>query len=348
VPRQLALPLLLVALFVVGNWLAAAASPDPVGTLRSLGIRTYLCGTFLLFACAVASSPRQMLNALWGGYAIAAVIAVVWGALKYFGYIPRPPEGYRAQGAFKDPNVFGPFLVPIALWCMEQVWQRRGWARAISLGLFPAAVFGVLISFSRGAWLNLFISTVAYFALRVFTARSPRVRRKLIVAGLTVFAVGVGIVSIALSSQGTAGHFADRARVFQEYDVATTGRFAAQARALRSVTTNPLGIGPGRTAVEFQLEPHNLYLHVFAEGGWIAGLAFLSLLGLTVAKSLPVIRHHWAFQSEAHLAVAALAGLLLQSFFIDSTHWRHLYLLLGILWALIVVHSRMMTARSAP
>jgi O-antigen ligase len=347
VPRALGLPLLLVALFVVGNWLAAAASPDPVGTLRSLGIRTYLCGTFLLFACAVASAPRHMLRALWGGYAVAAVIAVAWGALQYFGYVPAPQGSYRAQGAFKDPNVFGPFLVPIVLWGMELAWQRRGWARAIGLAVFPAAVFGVLISFSRGAWLNLFASTVAYVALRVLAARSSRARLKLIVAGFALLALAVGIVSIAVSSQDFAHQFADRARVFQEYDVATTGRFAAQARALQSATTNPLGIGPGRTATEFQLEPHNLYLHVITEGGWIAGLAFLSLLGVTLAKSLPLVRHTWAFQAEAQLVVAALAGLLLQSFFIDSTHWRHFYLLLGVVWALVVVHSSV-AARHAP
>ena len=346
-PRQLAVPLLLVATFVVGNWLAAAVSPDPVGTLRSLGIRTYLCGTFLLFACAVASAPQKMLRALWAGYAVAALIAVAWGALQYFGYLPHPQGGYRAQGAFKDPNVFGPFLVPVALWSMELAWQRRGWARAVGLALFPLTVFGVLISFSRGAWLNLSVAIAAYFALRVLWAGAPRARRKLIVAGTALLAVAAGIVGVAVTSHDLGGHFVERARVFQEYDLASSGRFAAQARALRSVTTNPLGIGPGRTAAEFQLEPHNLYLHVFAEGGWIAGLAFVALLGLTLAKSLPLVRQSWALQREAQLAVAALAGLLLQSFFIDSTHWRHLYLLLGVLWALIAVRSRI-AARGAP
>jgi O-antigen ligase len=347
VPRQLAVPVLLITAFVIGNWLAAAVSPDPAGTLRSLGIRTYLCGTFVLFACAVASAPQRMLRALWAGYALAALVAIAWGSLQYFGYIPRPPDWYRAQGAFKDPNVFGPFLVPVALWSMELAWQGRGWTRVVGLALFPAAVFGVLISFSRGAWLNFSVAVAAYLALTVLSARSTHARLKLIVAGFALLAVAIGVVSIAVTSQGFAGHLAERARVFQEYDLAASGRFASQARALRSVTTNPLGIGPGRTSAEFQLEPHNLYLHVFAEGGWVAGLAFLSLLGLTFAKSLPLVRHAWSFRSEAQLVVAALAGLLLQSFFIDSTHWRHFYLLLGVLWALIVVRSKL-AAGNAP
>jgi len=346
-PRALALPLLLVALFVVGNWLAAAASEDPVATLRSLGIRTYLCGTFVLFACAIASAPDRMMRALWSGYAVAAVIAVAWGALQYFGYLPHPSGGYRAQAAFKDPNVFGPFLVPSALWFMGLMWQRRGRARLLGLALFAAAGFGVLISFSRGAWLNLLVAVTAYFALRVSSARSARASLKLIVAGFVLLAVAVGIVSTAANTPGFAAQLAERARLFQEYDVATGGRFASQARALQSVMTNPIGIGPGRTATEFGLEPHNLYLHVFTEGGWLAGLAFVSLLAVTLVKSLPLVRQPWAYQPEAQLALAALAGLLLQSFFIDSTHWRHLYLLLGVLWALIVVRSRV-AARGAP
>jgi hypothetical protein len=77
-----------------------------------------------------------------------------------------------------------------------------------------------------------------------------------------------------------------------------------------------------------------------SEGGWIAGLAFWSFLGLTLAKSLPLLHRRWSFGSEAQITFAAVAGILLQSFFIDSTHWRHLYLLLGVLWALIVVRSR--------
>jgi hypothetical protein len=79
---------------------------------------------------------------------------------------------------------------------------------------------------------------------------------------------------------------------------------------------------------------------VLSEGGWIAGLAFGFFLVLTLAKSLPLVHGSWSFRPESQLAFAAVAGILLQSFFIDSTHWRHLYLLLGVLWALIVVRSR--------
>jgi hypothetical protein len=160
---------------------------------------------------------------------------------------------------------------------------------------------------------------------------------------LTVLALSVGLLSVAAISERFAGQFAERARLFQDYDVASTGRFAAQARAVESATTNPLGVGPGRSADEFGLEPHNLYLHVITEGGWIAGLAFWSFLALTLAKSVPLLRCPWLFGRETQVVFAAIAGILLQSFFIDSTHWRHLYLLLGLLWALIVVHARQAT-----
>jgi hypothetical protein len=34
------------------------------------------------------------------------------------------------------------------------------------------------------------------------------------------------------------------------------------------------------------------------------------------------------------IVLSALLGVLLQSFFIDSTHWRHLWLLLAMVWGL--------------
>jgi O-antigen ligase len=277
---------------------------------------------------------------MWAGYAIAALIAAAWGVLQYLGYDARPEESFRAQGPFKDPNVFGPFLVPIALWCIELAFERRGWARAIALVLLVTALFGVLISFSRGAWLNLFCAAATYVVLRVLAVRSSRSRLRMLATGFTVLALCIGLVTVTARSERFTDQFVERARLIQQYDVAATGRFAAQVRALRSAATHPLGVGPGRSAQEFGLEPHNLYLHVLSEGGWIAGLAFWSFLALTLAKSLPLLRQPWSFRSEAQIAFAAIAGILLQSFFIDSTHWRHLYLLLGVLWGLIVVRSR--------
>lgn len=338
VPRSIALPGLLLIVFLLGNWIASLMSSDPLETLRSLTIRAYLSASWLLFACVVAAAPARMLRALWYGYAIAGLIAVPWGALQYLGWIESPLQ-FRAQGAFKEPNVFGPFLVPIALYALESVWRGRGAARRGWSVLFLIFASGVLISFSRGAWINLIVSVGVYLFLKIVTSRSLRERKRLLATGMTLLAATVGFLTWAATSTALGERLVERAHV-QEYDVAQGGRFDTQARTLQSIATRPLGIGPGQSKQMLGLEPHNLYMHVISEGGWIAAFGFYAFLALSLAKGAALARPAFAYAGQVHIVFAALLGTLAQSFFIDSTHWRHLYLLLAVLWGLAAVHAR--------
>src|SRR4029077_12692481 len=74
-------------------------------------------------------------------------------------------NGERASGLFKDPNVFGPFLVPIAVILLEQRVAPRVpqpiRLRALTSWLCLVALcVGVLLSYSRAAWANLVIAFV--------------------------------------------------------------------------------------------------------------------------------------------------------------------------------------------
>src|SRR5262249_27591647 len=66
-PNEIWTHVLLLVMFIVGNVIAAAASTDPLYTLRSLSIRIYLPLTWLLIVCLVLTDPRRMLSALWSG-----------------------------------------------------------------------------------------------------------------------------------------------------------------------------------------------------------------------------------------------------------------------------------------
>jgi hypothetical protein len=48
---------------------------------------------------------------------------------------------------------------------------------------------------------------------------------------------------------------------------------------------------------------------------------------------------------EFFVVFSSLAGVLTQSLFIDSTHWRHLWLLLALVWALIIATQRKDSSR---
>jgi len=152
-----------------------------------------------------------------------------------------------------------------------------------------------------------------------------------VMAGLLVGAVSVDVVG---------ERFQQRAVLAQKYDTASGGRFDAQLSALGNIAEDPVGVGPGRSAVEFGLEPHNLYLHVYSESGWLGGTAFLLFVAASVFRLWGTLRHDWPLRDQTSVVFACLVGVLLQSLFIDSTHWRHMWLLLAMAWALDIACRR--------
>jgi hypothetical protein len=103
---------------------------------------------------------------------------------------------------------------------------------------------------------------------------------------------------------------------------------------------NPFGLGPLQFRTYFPEDPHNAYLNAFASGGWISGLAYLALTATTLLSGLRLafVTTPWR---PVYLAVyAAFVGVAAESVLIDSDHWRHYFLILGVLWGLMAAsHS---------
>ena len=341
-PREMQAALVLLGTYLLGNFLASLMVSDPAGTLRSLSIRIYMVLIWILFVGVVSIRPARMIPALWAGYIVAAVVATVWGALEYFGFIQNElwQGGLRAKGPFKDPNVFGPFLVPAAVYSLRRLTNPGAAMKFLFTLLFFAISFGILMSFSRGAWINFVISIGLFAILTIGTARSLRSRLRLLGVGMLGSLLIVASLGVAVSQKAIGERFFQRAVLAQKYDLASGGRFQSQQKAMTHIAGDPIGVGPGRSHDKFGLEPHNLYLHIAVEGGWLAGFGWLGFLGLTLFRSLPLFRVPGQVRDEFIVVFSSLAGVLTQSLFIDSTHWRHLWLLLALAWALIIATQR--------
>jgi hypothetical protein len=117
---------ILVGLFLALNLLASIEVIDATRAMLFFSITLYL-GVFALWLSDyVRSVPRARLVAV--AYISAAVASAALGTLALF--VPFPGSqlfvtGPRAQGLFKDPNVFGAFLVPAALLLMEEAAAPR-------------------------------------------------------------------------------------------------------------------------------------------------------------------------------------------------------------------------------
>jgi hypothetical protein len=96
----------------------------------------------------------------------------------------------------------------------------------------------------------------------------------------------------------------------------------------------PLGFGPLRFRRTFGLEPHNSYLGGFANGGWLGGFAFLGLVLTTSFVGFRLCFAPSPFQRQAQIVWPGLMIFFLQSFQIDVDHWRHVFLLFGMVWGM--------------
>jgi O-antigen ligase len=147
---------------------------------------------------------------------------------------------------------------------------------------------------------------------------------------LVVLLLAAAALFAAVSATSTAGFLQERAS-FQVYDAQ---RFGAQVSGLDLATQYPLGIGPGQFERVSELSAHSTYVRALAEEGLLGMLVFLGLMLVTLgfaARSAALGRDTYGIGSAALLA--AWCGLLANSLFIDTLHWRHLWLLAALIWA---------------
>jgi hypothetical protein len=157
--------------------------------------------------------------------------------------------------------------------------------------------------------------------------------RIILLASIGAF-VGLCLLAFLLSFEQVRDLFAERASLLQSYDTGETGRFGNQINSIPLLLDNPFGLAPIRFRYIFGEDPHNVYVNAFAAYGWIGGLSYLLLIISTVAVGFKTIFTRTPWQHYAIATFCPLFAMVLQGIQIDTDHWRHFYLLLGIVWGL--------------
>jgi O-antigen ligase len=328
--RALPLPVVVaLGIFAAFNLLSAVEVADPERAASFFLITIFLAALALWLAGYVTSQARARLVAR--GYLVAAVSSAVLGVLPLFVLVPAVEvlaAGGRARGLFQDPNVFGPFLIPALLIVIEEILHPRVLSARLATKAAMAAILalGVMFCYSRGAWLNLAVALPvmgATLSLRRGGAR--RAFGLLAVAGVTA-----AVVAGTVAATGSGEFLAERARP-QVYDVQ---RFSGQRAGIEAALRYPFGAGPGQYESIAQISAHSLYARVLGEQGFPGLLALLVVLAFTLGLALRNAvagRGTWGIGSAALLG--AWCGLLVNSFFIDTLHWRHLWIVAALVWA---------------
>jgi O-antigen ligase len=322
-------PILLIGAFLAFNLVSAIDVADPKRAVEFLGITVYVAVFGLWLASEVTSSPVAARFVRW--YVIAGVVsaAISTAALlvSFPGHDLFTRIG-RAEGLFKDPNVFGPFLVPAALIVLEEILSPRllSWRRSTKVLAFVALSLGVLFSYSRAAWLNLVVGLAMMVVVFSFR-RGSGLHALRAVALVLAAAVAVGAV---VSFTGSLSFLQERAHL-QSYD---SGRFGAQEESFHWAAQHPFGIGPGQFESYAHIAAHSMYARALAEEGVPGLLAIVALMLATLCwagRNAILGRDTYGIGSAALLG--AWTGLLLNGFFVDTLHWRHLWAVAALIWA---------------
>ena len=170
----------------------------------------------------------------------------------------------------------------------------------------------------------------------VAAAPDPRLRaRILLIAGIAI--VGTALLVAALMSVDTVRDlFLERAKAIQPYDIGPGGRFWEQKLALGVILDHPNGMGPFEFSRVFGMQQHDVYMQGFLVYGWLGGAAYLTLVAVTLGIGLAVVRVPTPWQNYLIVAYATFVGEAVEGFIVDTDHWRHFFLLLGLIWGLAV------------
>ena len=323
--------LALCSLFIALNLLSSMEALESNIAARYLAVTVY-CIFIGFWICGYVDSEKRARLVIKAYIASAVAIALVSTVALYvpfpFSTLLLSEDFERARGLFKDANVYGPYLIPAALILAQESLSPRllRLNRPTQIFCFGFLAAGILFSFSRGAWLNLVIGIVV-MTLAVSLRRGGSKRALLM---LLVVLVGGGVSIWAVYASGSLGFLEQRAQ-FQSYD---TDRFGAQTFGLKLAEERPIGIGPGQFELVSPLSTHSTYVRAVAEQG-VLGL--MTLLGIMLGTLLLATRNAVLGRDTYGIGsaplLAAWCGMLANSFVVDTLHWRHLFLLAGLIWA---------------
>lgn len=335
-PKYLRMPAILWGLLLLGYAFSGIGALYIERVNDFLLVSCYLVLSMFFFAALVVANPMRNLAIIWWAYTLAAAIAAAIGCAAYFGLMPNPENFLkfgRVRSTFNDPNVFGPFLVgPIMflIYRLSMSSQRRDLLLIPVVGLLFLAM---LLSFSRGAWGNMIFAGGIFLVLTWMTASSARQIARLTFAVSLIGVLAACVIAWALSSDLVSDLFAERFSLTQSYDISEDrGRFVIQEKAIQTIIDQPFGIGPSQWAEIAGADPHNVYLNVFLAGGWLSGVAFIGLVLSTIILGVRSCHVPTPFQGLQIVAVATFIAHAAEAFLVDIDNWRHVYLLMGLIW----------------
>ena len=342
------LPLVfLLLLYNLGGMFSLVQVAQEQAAVRFVQISFYMAFTAIIFAMIFSRDPMKSSDILTKAYIIAGLCAAIIGIVTYFDLVPGSDmfKLYgRSRSTFKDPNVYGPFLVLPALFLLQSFLMRG--VRVMTLIIILVMAVGLFLTFSRAAWAHMIFSAAMMILLMFVTTSSVWFRARLVTFSILMTGV-VAVLLVTLLAVGNVGAvFEQRASLNQSYDTGEGGRFANQRKSIDDLLERPNGFGPLQFRTHFNYDPHQVYLNAFASYGWLGGFSYIAMVLLTLCIGFRTVFTPTPWQPYFIAALSTFTGVAIEGMVIDTDHWRHYYLLVGLVWGFAI--ATMNVTRAMP
>ena len=336
------IPLSLFVVILVGGLLTFTQIRDYSVAPMYYAVTGFLALTTVFFAAAIEAKP-SLLRPIFFAYVLAAMGTGALGTLGYLGLLPGGEIFTlygRAKGAFKDPNVFGPYLVLPSLYLLYRmvVGKMSDIIRFSPFFLF--IMLALFLSFSRAAWGLMVFCSLMLVMLLFVSSTDQKFRVKIILASIAATVLLVIALIIALQIPAISDIFVQRAKVVQDYDGARVGRFARHAIGFWLALEKPLGIGPLEFGQIYGEDTHAMWLKALMDYSWLGFFGWLTLFAWTLAAGFKILLRPRPWQPYLLCAWIVFLGHVLTGIVIDTDKWRHVYLIIGIIWGCVGLEAK--------
>ncbi|HVX58917.1 MAG TPA: O-antigen ligase family protein [Candidatus Saccharimonadales bacterium] len=304
----------------LGAYALATHEVNASALIYGLLVNLRFIGFFIL--CSIVAASDRWLRDYWAKLVLwPAAVVIIFGLmqrfllpldfLKHFGYGPTTIPAYqtidnnnnyqRIQSTLRGANPLGAYLVLVITGAVVKLKTK-----SILKPLFILAATGtIFLTYSRSAWIGLFISLAVLFYLE----HERKISRRFVyifVSGLIVIGGGLYLVRDYQPVQDALLH---TSKTSTSAKSSNAQRSSALKSGIRDVVHQPLGRGPGtagpaseRNSGHAPRIAEDYYLQLGQEVGLIG-------LGLFVTINLLVARQLWLLRQDS-LARSLLAGFI--------------------------------------
>lgn len=328
--------------FNVGGILSLTMMDDLGTGPMYLAVSTFLALTSVFFAAFIEDDYKR-LTLIFQAWVASAIITATLGILGYFHAFPGAEVFTlydRAKGAFQDPNVFGPFLVAPALYLIHGLLTGRMAQAPLRVAGLLVLSLAVFLSFSRAAWALFLFCAVALVFVLLLKERTTVFRLKILTLSLAAVGLMIAAFLVALQFDKVSDLFSSRTQLVQEYDGGHLGRFDRHRIGFLMSMEKPLGIGPMVFSQIFPEDEHNIWLKSLTSYGWLGFVTYVGMIAATIAMGFRYLLRDRPWQAHLMIAWIVIIGHTVIGNVIDTDHWRHFYLLLGIIWGCAALEHR--------